>query len=224
MGIHDGHRNRARKSFVKHGLDSLEDYQALELLLFYAIPRGDVNPLAHRLINKFGSLAGVFDAPEQELRQVEGVGESTASLIILTRQLVARYMHSKACDEKVLGSVEEIGRYIMPYLYGRRDEAVYMLAMDVKGKVLGCRQLASGSFNSASVSVRKVVEAALNLNASIVVLAHNHTSGMAVPSEEDRESTRRVSRALAEVDVKLLDHLVIADNDFVSMAASGLMD
>jgi DNA repair protein RadC len=210
-----------KKRFLEHGLDNFDDHTVLELLLFYALPRGDVNPLAHRLMDQFGSLAAVFDAPVDELTKVEGVGENTAVYIKLLPQMGRRYMLSRSRFDDILDSTKKAGDYLVPCFFGERDEVVYMVCLDAKCKVLGCKRLFRGSVNSAAVSIRKIVENALQYNSTSVIIAHNHTSGIAVPSREDYETTRRIGAALAAVDITLTDHIIVADDDFVSLADTG---
>jgi len=221
MSVHDGHRARLKEQFSEHGLGALPDHNVLELLLFYSIPRGDVNPLAHDLVDRFGSLAAVFDAPIEKLMSVPGVGENTARLIKLIPQVSRRYLISRAKFDGILSSPAAAGRYLLPYFYAERDEVVYLVCLDGKRQVLSCRCLFRGSVNSANVSVRKLVETALSCNAASVILAHNHPSGIAVPSREDEATTRRIMAALDAVEIELADHIVVADDDFVSMADSG---
>jgi DNA repair protein RadC len=210
-----------KRRFLEHGIESFEEHHVLELLLFYALPRVDVNPLAHNLINRFGSLAAVFDAPIDELIKVDGVGRNTATLIKLMPQVARRYMISRASLSDILDTTEKAGRYLLPRFFGERDEVVYLVSLDAKCKVLNCRLMFRGSVNSASVSIRKIVETALSFNATSVILAHNHTSGIALPSREDQMTTRRVEAALKAVDIVLADHIIVADEDFVSLADSG---
>jgi DNA repair protein RadC len=210
-----------KRRFLEHGIESFEEHHVLELLLFYALPRVDVNPLVHNLINRFGSLAAVFDAPIDELIKVDGVGRNTATLIKLMPQVARRYMISRASLSDILDTTEKAGRYLLPRFFGERDEVVYLVSLDAKCKVLNCRLMFRGSVNSASVSIRKIVETALSFNATSVILAHNHTSGIALPSREDQMTTRRVEAALKAVDIVLADHIIVADEDFVSLADSG---
>ena len=217
MGVHDGHRMRLKNRFLEHGLESFDDHLVMELLLFYTNPRGDMNPVAHRLIDRFGSLAAVFDAPLSELTKIPGISENSAVLLKLIPQLCGRYMESKVSQEKVILSTEEAGAYLIPRFFGALDETAYMLCMDAKGKVLYCGKLSQGGVNATEISVRKVVENALMYRATGVILAHNHTSGIAIPSREDICATKRIADALNVVDIKLLDHLVVADGDFVSI-------
>ena len=223
MGIHDGHRGREKEKFRDFGLDILSDHEALELLLYFSIPRGDVNPLAHRLVDRFGSFAGVMDARYEELLEVEGVGENTATLIKYIPQAARRYLISKARAEGIINSPQRAGNYMKPLFFGERDEVVYIACLDAKCKVLGCKLVGRGSINSASVSIRKIVEIVLNMNAAYAILAHNHPSGLALISQEDINTTEKAAKALEAVDVKLLDHIVVADDDFVSMADDGIM-
>ena len=220
--IHGGHRARLREQFLRAGLDSMSDVQVLELLLFFAIPRRDTNPIAHRLLERFGSLAAVFEAPVTEISRVEGVGESAALLLSLVPQAARRHLIDRAKFEQVLDTTEKCGRYLLPFFHGERDEVVYLLCLDAKCKVLDCRLLFRGGVNTAGVSVRKIVEAALTYNATSVVLAHNHVSGIALPSREDEATTRQIRTALDAVGILLADHIVVADDDFVSMADNGL--
>jgi len=210
-----------KRRFLEHGLESFEDHHVLEILLFYALPRVDVNPLAHNLLKQFSSLAAVFDAPLDELEKVEGIGRNAATLIKLIPQVARRYMISRASLSDILDSSEKAGRYLLPRFFGERDEVVYLVCLDAKCKVLNCRLMFRGSVNSASVSIRKIVETALSFNATSVILAHNHTSGIALPSREDQITTRRIEEALRAVDITLADHIIVADDDFVSLADSG---
>lgn len=221
MNIHEGHRERLKKRFLEHGLESFEDYSVLELLLFYALPRSDVNPIAHALINKFGSLAAVFDAPVEELTHVPGIGINAAEYIKLIPQVSRRYLISRASFDNILDSTKKAGEYLLPRFYAERDEIVYLVCLDAKCKVINCKLLFRGSVNSAGVSIRKIVENALVYNSTSVIIAHNHTSGIAVPSEEDMITTRRIQEALKAVDITLSNHIVVADDDFVSMADNG---
>ncbi len=223
-GIHEGHRRRVKERFLSHGLDSFAEHEVLELLLFFAIPRGDVNPLAHVLLQRFGSLAAVLDAMPEELLQVEQVGENAMTLLKLLPQLGRRYLISRTDTNMILDSTEKAGRFLIPRFFGARDELVYMICLDAKCKVLNCREMFHGSVNSASISVRKIVENALIYNSTNVIIAHNHTSGIAIPSREDMETTRKIQAALLAVDIHLTDHIVVADDDFVSLADTGFFD
>ena len=219
--IHTEHRQRVKDRFLKSGLDDFSDYQALEMLLFYGIPQGDTNPVAHALIENFGSISQVLEAPVEELVKVKGVGQHTAILIRMVHDLCRFYQVDRNTNVTILPTIEDCARYLLPFFYGRRVETVFLLCLDAKCKVLCCREVGEGSVNSAVISTRKIVEMALSANATTVVLGHNHPSGIAVPSDADIQTTCRIAAALKCVDIHLADHIVVAEEDYVSMVQSG---
>lgn len=221
--IHKGHRQRLRRTYLEHGLDALPDVNVLELLLFYAVPRQDTNAMAHRLLEEFHSLHGVFSASVEELMERGGLSETGAALLKLVPAAARRSEISRASMENLLNTTQKCGDYLVPYFFGATEEMVYVLALDAKCKVLGCSKLFDGTINSASFSVRSVMEFAMRTKASSVVLAHNHTSGIAIPSHEDIQTTHAVAKALNVMGVLLADHIVVADGDFVSMLDSGFL-
>ena len=224
MGVHDGHRKRLKTQFLIHGED-FHDHQLLELLLCYAIPQGDVNGLAHALLDQFGSLAGVFDALPPSLARVDGVGEHTAVLLKLIPKLAGRYSTIRSSPGDILASSRAARDYLLPYFQtGPRNEMVYLVCMDAKYKVLGCHKLGEGTVNAADITPRRVVELALAHNASAVLLAHNHVSGLALPSNADLLTTETLARVLREVGVELADHLIFTEDDMVSLKDSGLLN
>ncbi len=222
MSIHDGHRQRLRERFMHQGLDHFTDVQALELLLFYCIPRQDTNELAHHLLKRFGSFTQVLDAEIEDLVQVKGIGENAAIFLKLI-PAAGRYYQVDRVEkqDQPLLTIEACGNFLHPYFSGRCNEMVYLLCLDAKGKAIACRLVGEGGINSAGVPIRKIVEIALSVKATSVVLAHNHPSGIALPSHEDVATTQRIAVALQAVDVVLADHLVIADDDYTSMVQSG---
>ena len=223
MADHTGHRQRMRERFIRYGLDNFNDHNVLELLLFYAVPRQDTNELAHRLLDTFGTLDGVFDASIDALKSVDGIGDTAAALIHLVPEAARRYFISKTLPGQILADSEAAGKYLLPRFLTCRDEVMYLVCMDAKLKVLDCREVGQGNTTSVSVNLRRIVQIALGQNASAVILAHNHTSGIALPSEEDIAVTLRVRDLLGQVGVTLTDHIVVAGDDFVSMADSGCL-
>jgi DNA repair protein RadC len=175
-------------------------------------------------LDHFGSLPQVLEAPVEELMKVPGVGENTALYLNLITATGRYYALRKADRPVILNSTEKYGRYLLDYFSGMRNETVYALCLDAKCKVLCCRKVGEGDVNSASVPMRRVAEIALSANATAVVLAHNHPSGVALPSREDVQTTQRLAMALGGMDIILADHIVVADDDFVSMTQSQLYD
>ena len=224
MAMHDGHRQRMKRRYLQSSLDSFDDLAILEFLLYYAIPRRDTNPIAHRLLDRYGSLASVLEAPREDLQKVEGIGESAAILLSLIPAVARRHMIERSRIGEILDTTAKCGEYLAPRFFGERDEVVWLLCLDAKLMPLDCRLLFRGSVNAAGVSVRKIVETALACNATSVVLAHNHTSGLALPSREDEATTVRLRTALDSVGIRLADHIIVAGDDFFSLADSGLLD
>lgn len=223
MSIHSGHRQRMKARLLRDGLSSFEEHEALELMLFYCIPRRDTNTIAHNLIRHFGSFQKVLDAPVKELKKVEGIGENAAAYLKMFNEVNQYYQISRS-NQVILSTYDACGEYLQARLMGRKNEEVLLLCLDAKCMVLGCHEVGHGSVNFASVTIRNVVNAALMDNATSVVLGHNHPSGIAIPSKEDIITTKQISHALRLVNVVLNDHVVVGDDDYTSMALSGMYD
>lgn len=222
MSIHAGHRQRLKERFLKESLDNFEEHEVLELLLFYGIPQRDTNEIAHELIRKFGSLSKVLEATPEELQEVKFIGDNVTTLFQLITAVARYYQVNCAMREEILPTIDACGKYLVPFFHGRQNETVFLLCLDAKCKVLSCEKVGEGGVNSAGVPVRKIVEMALKVNATSVILAHNHPSGLAIPSGEDIQTTRRVALALDAVEICLVDHIIVADNDWVSLSQSEL--
>ena len=222
-GIHTGHRRRTKDEFLANGLNGLPDHRVLELLLFYALPQGDVNPLAHALMDRFGSLAGVFHATPEQLMAVDGVGYNTAVLIRLVPAVAARYLQDNGSFDRQLVSAWQFRELLLPLFFGQRSELAYLVCMDGKNRLIVTRKLGEGIADTVRITTRKVLEEALACNATRVVLAHNHVSGVAIWSDADLDTTLRLKAVLREAGIELVDHFIIANDDMVSMADSGLL-
>lgn len=223
MNVHSGHRQRRREQFLQHGLDSFADHEILELLLFYAIPRQDTNPIAHELIKRFGSLEQVLAAPVEELAKSPGMGKYAATLLKLVPQITRRARASSVARERALDTSERIGAFFVEQFVAESSEIMYQLCLDAKGRMLSCHRIGEGDVSSVSLNMRKIVEIALRSNAALVALAHNHPSGVALPSQEDRIATRMAAETLDTIGVRLVDHIIVADDDFISLRQAGMM-
>lgn len=219
--MHDGHRKRLRERYRAEGLERFAPHEVIELLLCYGRARGDVNPLAHRLLETFGTLKGVFEATPDQLMAVEGVGEETATLLSLTVPLFRRYSACLCEERRTLDSTEAAEAYCAALLAGRRHECFYVISVSAKNTVIGERMIAEGSLDAVPAYPRRVAEAALNHNASGVILCHNHPSGDCTPSREDVQLTAKLKKALEALDIRLLDHVVVGAAGTYSMAAHG---
>lgn len=218
---HKGHRQRLREKYMLNGLDSFKLHEALELYLFYAIPYKDTNELAHRLIDRFGSLAAVFDAPPSALREF-GLSDNTVALIKLLPDMSRLYQIDRSESKSNHLDVFAMSRYFEPYFFGMNEEAFRLVLLDRKCKVLFSGVISRGSINATIVPIRKIVELALYYNASFAAIAHNHPNGVARPSELDIVTTKKVFMALRIVGVKLVDHVIVANDDSLSLAMSGI--
>lgn len=217
---HTGHRERMKAEFLARGLEGWPDHRVLELLLFYTIPQGDVNDLAHELVERFGSLAGVLDASVEELKKVKGVGDHTAVFLRMLPAVLGRYQGARTRLSAIINSPEEAYAWLEPYFFGARNEMVYVLCMDGKRQVLGVRKVAEGSIELAEVNTRRIAEEAIGLRAAQIYVAHNHVSNLAIPSQADWLTTDTLRGALRPIGIELIDHLVFVDGDMVSLKDS----
>lgn len=210
--LHKGHRQRLRAKYMKNCGVDMDDHQLLELLLFYSVPLKDTNDTAHLLLNRFGSVKGVFDADIHELMSIDGIGENSAILVKLIASLMSRYSLCEVDLRKPIKTFSDISNYLSSLYIGESNETVYLLLFNNSMRLLKTELLFRGSVNDVSLNTRMLVEAAYNYKASYVILAHNHPGGIAVPSSEDIELTYRLSRAMACVGIDFIDHFVVAAN------------
>lgn len=221
--MQQGHRKRLRDRFMKEGLSAFTPAEALELLLFYAIPQRDVKPLAHRLLEKFGSLENVLAAPPEALSTVEGIGEHAASLLCLIVPF-SRYVDILRQGEKPrLRTRSEAKAYCMALMRGQSEECFYLISLDIHMVVSGTALIAAGGPDAVAVQPRQVVESALRHNAHSLILCHNHPGGSPEPSRADIEATQRIAAALTPIGVSLADHIIIAGSEAVSFVEAGLI-
>ena len=211
--VHDGHRQRVRDRVSEYGLSQLKDHEVLELLLFYIIPRGNTNDIAHRLIDSFGSLKGVLDADVPELCCIAGVGEQSA-LFLKTIGEVHRRSCQTRVDKRILyKSHDDYCALAVSRLYGESKEKVLAFCLDASGRVKAEIVVSEGTENTSFIDVRKIVQGAMGCDATIVVLAHNHPTGSGEPSASDMDATRSLSVTLRKLQVMLADHVIVDENN-----------
>ncbi len=213
----EGHRKRLKDRFLSDGLDRFNEINALELLLFYAVPREDTNPLSHRLLERFGSFSGVLDADYEDLIKVEGVSDHTATYLKLLPEAARYYQSGKIKEHVELVTLTDIGEYLVRKYVGITKEIVYMLMLDGKHCVIGFEKVYEGSVSSAGVSVRGMAESALKKHAAAVVIAHNHPNGLAIPSPDDLTVTRNMKAAFDTLEIQFLNHFIVSDNKYCAI-------
>ena len=216
---HEGHRQRMKERFLVNGLDGFSDHEILELLLFYAIPYRDTNPLAHELVKHYGSWMQVVNANYHDLLTVPGVTPHVASLLTLVGQAGIRYFRDVTMGDVVqLYDTDMMAEYLIPWFLGERDESVVLISLDNKRKVLNTTRVFEGNVNSAQFNVRLAVQQALRDNATQIVLAHNHPNGFCFPSDADVATTAYLTEVLEPLDIQLIDHLIICEGDCLCMS------
>lgn len=220
---HEGHRRRVRRKYIEHSMDVFLEHEALELYLFYAIPRKDTNEMAHRLLDRYVTLAAVCNAPIDELERDFGLSETAAVLLKILPDMCRLYTQS-ALSMKNSIELETVGELMAANFIGRTYEAVSILLGDAKGRILYNGIISKGSFNQALVSKRRIIDIALRHNAKTIFIAHNHPGGSELPSGNDIRTTNSLSRLLGELGVQLLDHFIVANNIPLSIRRMGVCE
>ncbi len=217
----EGHRSRLRERFCRAGLTGFHDYEVLELLLSVAIPRRDVKPYAKALIARFGSLRAVFDAAPEDLQEVEGIGPSSAVLIRLLKEAASLYLEQRVQAGTVLDSPKAIIEYCRHALQGRRNELFQAIFLSSGNEALAIETVSEGTVDWSAVYPRKILEGAIRHNAVGVIFVHNHPGGRAEASDGDRRLTEALAQAAEAIGVRVHDHLIIGQNDWVSFREQG---
>lgn len=223
--LHTDHRKRVRARFIKDGnLDSFEEHQVLELLLFYAIPRRDTNEIAHKLLNEFGSLFTLMNTKPEEIMNRCKLSESTAVLITMIPFICRKFLTSglNSSEYPYILDFNTARSYFEAVLIGQAFESFYMLCLDLNKKLKKVVKISDGNSNSAPIYIEKVVSDALLYNSSFVILGHNHPSGTIKPSNADLEVTLKIINAFNFINIKVLDHIIICGEQSFSFAQKGL--
>lgn len=211
--LHEKHRQRMKQSFRDAGLQGFQPHNVLEMMLFYSLPRCNTNETAHLLLNEFGSIAAVLDAPFEALTNVEGIGTESATFIKFLPELFRAYEESKFAEKPCLDSSEAAKKYLASYFKTATAEKLVILYLDAKLRLIKDVEISQGNENMVYADLTTIVKSSLMLNAKGVIIAHNHISGFATPSSEDKEMTENLAKMLAPVGVSLCDHLLFAGKD-----------
>ena len=218
-----GHRARLRQRFLADTGDATPDYELLELLLFYALPRIDTKPIAKQLIERYGSLAAALAAPVEELRKIDGIGDSAAALLKASREAGIRLARTDMQTRPVLDSGERVIDYCRATIGHLGTEGFRVLFLDTKNALIADEAQGEGTVNRLSVFPREVVKRALDLGASAIILAHNHPSGDTTPSDADIATTHAIIEAAAPLGITVHDHIIVSRSHHTSLKAAGLL-
>ena len=212
------HRERVRKAYLKNSFESMPDSNVLELLLFYAIPRKDVKEISYALLNRFGSLEGVFEADIKELVKVDGVGESTAILINLCRNINGRLIKNKNTGVKKIDSAQKACDFVFNELSFKNRESVILISLDNSQNIISVNEIAQGNASFSAIEPYKIMECIIKDGAANVILAHNHPCGDNTPSIDDISFTVNMIGMCRQIKVNFNDHIVVGENGALSMA------
>lgn len=218
---HQGHRQRVREHFLQEGLDGFADHQALELLLFYSIPRKDTNEIAHQLLREFGNLSLLFEAAPEEIHRRCPVSMNTAILISAIPQLSKKYQRARWGEKPQINSSAKAGNYSKDLFTGKKYECFFVISLDGQNYVNHASKVHEGTINEAPVYPRLIVETALRHQANSVILAHNHPGGSLRPSRADLDVTEKICSALQTIHIKVVDHIIVAGEQYYSFAENG---
>ncbi len=220
--LNSGHRGRVRKRFIKEGnLDSFQDYEILELMLFYAYPMKDTKAIAKRLLQQYNTLHNLLNSKPEELMIHGGLTENVAVYLSMMPYVARRYMESYYKKGTVINSFKAAAEYIKVLLKAQNYESMYLLSLDANKKLIASDRISSGSYDEVSVTVEPVLEKALLHKAKFVILAHNHPSGTCEPSEADYIATRTFTTKFETLGIRLLDHIIICGDKNYSFANEG---
>lgn len=218
--IHQGHRQRLKLKFLENGIEALEPHEALELLLFYSIPQRNTNDIAHELINRFGSLTAVFDAPVKSLCEVKNISENSAVLLKLIPQLL-RYYQVTPDKSLSMDNMDFVKKYFSSLYIGVKNEEFKVCCLDNNLQIISCNTMSVGSSNEVTVTARMVAKAAFDANSQHIIISHNHPDTSPKPSKEDITLTNNLIGKLKPIGIDILDHIIVGKGDVLSMRQCG---
>ena len=218
-----GHRQRLRERFLKSGLQGFQDYEIVELLLTLGTPRSDCKQSAKDALKKFGSLNAVLEADPKELQEINGIGPNNVFGLKLSQTVARRYLADRIIGRDIVTSSDEVYDYLKHNLRDKTQEIFCVLYLNGRNEIISMEELFHGSLTTSVVYPREVVKKTLKQNAAALIFVHNHPSGNPNPSPEDIKITKKLQEAVATIDVKVQDHLIIAGNGFYSFADNNLI-
>ena len=220
--LHEGHRDRLRRRYLKEGAEGLSEVDLLELFLFFVIPRSNTSEIAHRLLQQFGSLAAIFDVPSCELERVPGVGHKTAIFLNHMAEIFQGYY--RVALQNPLDTTAKLNEYIFSRFLGYDNEWILLILLTANNRIYYCRKIGDGAFRIENLDVRKIASICADFHCHRIVIAHNHPDGYALPSRDDIETTQMLLRILRSIDVEMIDHIIVSNSEYVSLSESGIME
>lgn len=217
------HRERIRNRFIKSKGKGLSDYELLELLLTYAVPRKDVKPIAKQIMNKFGSFSGVFDASLHELKKIEGIGDTSSILMMLVKKLIEAYLEESLIQSDVLSTPKAVVDFAKAKISGSKNELFLCVFVNTKNEVIQYEILQEGTIDQVILYPRKVMESALLYKASAIIIIHNHPSGHTEPSTDDKDLTHEIIKSAKLLDIRVLDHIIVGKRGYYSFRENNLI-
>ena len=218
-----GHRSRLRERFNKAGRESLADYEMLELLLTYPIPRKDTKKLSKDLINHFGSFAAVLDQPRKRLLEIKGIGPETATFLLAIRASMVRYFEQHTEHADTISTPEDIAKFVKLHIGANPRECLLLLCLNDANRHVHHMIVIEGTVDRAPFYPREIMKSALDHNATKIIMVHNHPSGEPTPSENDHRITAQLENIAAEFSIKLLDHLIATPRQVFSLKTGRLL-
>ena len=218
-----GHYARLRQRFLLAGIDGFLDYEVVELLLKLADNRRDQKITAKLLLNTFKSLRGVLEANPEQLKKIKGIGDANIFGLKLVQSVARRYLKEQIIGENYIQSSENVLDYLRHNLRDRGREVFLVVLLNGRNQVLDIVELFEGTLTTSAVYPREVIKLILEKDAAAVIFVHNHPSGNPNPSKDDQNLTQKLKAACSTIDVQLHDHLIIAGNDYTSMADKGMV-
>lgn len=222
--LNTGHRNRIREKFIKAGLESFLDYEKLELLLTYAIPRRDIKPIAKELLKKFKSISAVLEADIEELIKIKGIQRNTAIMIKVVREFFSTYMNDKIIGLNVINSPKTVIDFCKARLYGKTNENYMLLYLDNQNQVIKFDIIQEGTIDKVIIYPRKIIERVIKNKAKGLILVHNHIGNSSQPSKNDIYLTDKMLSIAKKLDIDILDHIIICKNNYFSFQENNFLN
>ena len=216
MSIHNNHRQRLKEKFLENGFNNFLPHEKLEFILFFSIPQGDTNTVAHNLLNEYKTISSIMDAPYEELIAINGVGPHTAIMLKMFPEICSIYLDGKNENSLFLYTTKDYCEFFIPKFIGKRNEELYIACLDDSNKVIRSKKIFEGSVNATVINVKLILEEIIKSNATGVIIAHNHPVGIAIPSNSDFIATKKIKDAVEMLNVRFLDHIVVANEDALS--------